>query len=238
MYGQNYGRGGGQFGGGWNGAGRGRGRGQGWGQQGVVNPPGTGKRAMARARAQGGGGFGGGGWATPKQNHWQGGSNSGGSSGGSWAAQGQAAARMQQQLSHAKLEKKAERSQRKYSKAKDEMVELRAQQKSNARMAASTAAAMGMIDVTGQRGMYRVPRVTTATDRRAAVRTLANTFMRIVDNCTHEMHAVNSIKLLAKQVQKRANYTKSMTKAAWRGLVDNARYTQFGRRWTWAVKAL
>ena len=94
------------------------------------------------------------------------------------------------------------------------------------------------VDVTGQRGMYRVPRVTTATDRRAAVRTLANTFMRIVDNCTHEMHAVNSIKLLAKQVQKRANYTRSMTKAAWRGLVDNARYTQFGRRWTWAVRAL
>ena len=90
----------------------------------------------------------------------------------------------------------------------------------------------------GQRGMYRVPRMTAATDCRAAVRTLANTLMRIVDNCTHEMHALNSIRLVFRQVRARANYSKSMTKAAWRGLAGNARYAQFAQRWAWATKTL
>ena len=86
--------------------------------------------------------------------------------------------------------------------------------------------------------MYRVPRVTSATDRRAAIRTLANTFMRVVDNCTHEMHALNSIRRIMLQVRARANFTKAMTKAAWRGLAGNARYAQFAQRWTWVTKTL
>ena len=94
------------------------------------------------------------------------------------------------------------------------------------------------VSVEGQRGMYRVPCVTSATDRQAAVRTLANTLMRTVDNCTHEMHAIESMRTIMRQVRARANYTKSMTKAAWRGLAGNARYAQFAQRWAWITKTL
>ena len=137
-----YGQGGGRGRGGWGnqpfGRGGGRGRGS-WGQQ-VQNPPGTGKRFRAR-QTNAGAGFGGG-WNTPKP-AWQGGGNN-------WQAQGQAAARAQLQRSQAKLEGKAEKSERGYSKAKESVAELKAQHKMGQRVAASTAQAVGLLQGSDQ----------------------------------------------------------------------------------------
>ena len=77
---------------------------------------------------------------------------------------------------------------------------------------------------------YRVPRVTAASDRRAAVRVLANTFMRVVDNSSLESQAVAEIKWLCGQVRD-LGYSKMMMIDSWKSLVGHARYVQFGRRW-------
>ena len=77
---------------------------------------------------------------------------------------------------------------------------------------------------------YRVPRVTAGSDRRAAVRVLANTFMRVVDNSSLENDAVTEIKWLCGQVRG-LGYSGNMIIDSWKSLVSHARYVQFGRRW-------
>ena len=77
---------------------------------------------------------------------------------------------------------------------------------------------------------FRIPKVTAATDRAMAVRVLANTFMRVVDNCSLENHAVEEIEALGASVRT-LGYSNQMVVDGWQILVNHARYVGFGRRW-------
>ena len=77
---------------------------------------------------------------------------------------------------------------------------------------------------------FRIPRVTGETDRRASVQMLANTWMRVVDNCSLECDAIVEIKVLCARVRT-LGYSSAMIVDSWKILVGHARYVQFGQRW-------
>ena len=76
------------------------------------------------------------------------------------------------------------------------------------------------------RGMYRVARVTSATDSKTAVQRLANTFMRMYANSTFSSHAVECMRRFGRSVQARANYSRAKVDAAWRCLAAHPRYAK------------
>lgn len=80
------------------------------------------------------------------------------------------------------------------------------------------------------RGMYKVARVTSATCSRRAVQMLANTFIRMADNCTFEYQAVEAMAEFAQLVRERANFSQAKVDRAWRGLAGNARHAQLAAR--------
>ena len=77
---------------------------------------------------------------------------------------------------------------------------------------------------------YRIPRVTRGTDNRASVQMLANTWMRVIDNCSLECDAIVEIKVLCARVRT-LGYSSNMVVNSWKILVGHARYAAFGRRW-------
>ena len=77
--------------------------------------------------------------------------------------------------------------------------------------------------------VFRVPRVTAGTDRSGAVRLLANTWMRVVDNCTFEHDAAAEICWLAAKLGP-IGYSASVLVDSWKVLAGHARYVQFARR--------
>ena len=87
------------------------------------------------------------------------------------------------------------------------------------------------VHANGSQPLFRVPRVTSVTDIKAAVRTLGNTYMRMHDNCTFEHHAVQEMARFAVMVREKCEYSKVMTENAWGVMAGNDRYVQFGRRW-------
>ena len=76
-------------------------------------------------------------------------------------------------------------------------------------------------------GMYRMALITSATDGRAAVQRLANTFMRMFRNCTFPTHAVECMRRLGRRVQAKANFSGRRVEAAWRSLAQHPRYARY-----------
>lgn len=91
------------------------------------------------------------------------------------------------------------------------------------------------VDVHDGASAYRVARVTSATCSRSAVQLLANTFMRIADNCTFEFQAVDEMAEFAILCRGRANFSRAKVERAWRGLAVKVGYSQLcvrqQRRW-------
>ena len=81
-----------------------------------------------------------------------------------------------------------------------------------------------------ERGMYRVARVTSATDTTSAVQTLANTFMRMCDTSSFEWQAVDSMVEYARRIVSRANFSRAKVRRAWGIILQHARYAQLCRR--------
>ena len=77
---------------------------------------------------------------------------------------------------------------------------------------------------------YRIPRMTAGTDRTAVVRMLANTWMRVIDNCTLECDAVVEIQVLCARVRA-LGYSGAVIVDSWKILSSHLRYAAFGRRW-------
>jgi hypothetical protein len=85
-------------------------------------------------------------------------------------------------------------------------------------------------EVGAGRGMYRVARITSASDSRSARLLLTNTFGRIADNCTVEHHAMEEILDFSRLVMARANYSRAKVLRAWRGLAEQPRHARFCAR--------
>ena len=86
------------------------------------------------------------------------------------------------------------------------------------------------VQAEGSQPLFRVPRMTSVTDKRAAVRTLGNTYMRMCDNSSFEHHALQEMVYFARLVQSKCGYTKTMTLQAWTVMAGNDRYVHFARR--------